>query len=214
MAGSSHLYSHFLKYFLSTYCGFGILLYVYTIATERHQNTTIMFTTNYNTQSPQFKKFNIKLRKVFSTMRAVGYNTTMNAQGISEEKWLDLDLLMYGDDSRWFCSDHDSRILFHYVSLRMTESTNKSINNMMQILDALNIEYTTANNYEMWYLSPTKQDAIFTSYHVTRKHINRADKETLLSDDLLEKLWDYKNELNNEMGSDVKRKLTSEIVYS
>jgi hypothetical protein len=173
-----------------------------------------MFTTNYNTQSPQFKKFNMKLRKVFSTMRAVGYNTTMNAKGISEEKWLDLDLLMYGDDSRWFCSDHDSRIFFHYVSLRMTEPTNKSINNMMQILDALNIEYTTANNYEMWYLSPTKQDAIFTSYRVTRKHINRADKETLLSNDLLEKLWDYKNELNNEIGSDVKRKLTSEVVYS
>jgi hypothetical protein len=36
----------------------------------------------------------------------------------------------------------------------------------------------------------------------------------LLSNDLLEKLWDYKNELNNEMGSDVKRKLTSEIIYS
>ena len=42
MVGSSHLYSHFLKYFLSTYCGFGILLYVYTIATKRYQNTTIM----------------------------------------------------------------------------------------------------------------------------------------------------------------------------
>ena len=42
MVGSSHLYSHFFKYFLSTYCGFGILLYVYTIATKRYQNTTIM----------------------------------------------------------------------------------------------------------------------------------------------------------------------------
>ena len=177
-------------------------------------NTTIMFTTNYNTQSPQFKKFNAKLRKVFSTMRAVGYNTSMNAKGMSQEKNSDADLLLYGDDSRWVCSDYESGILFHFVSIQMQNPTHKSINNMLQILDALNIEYTTGSDYEMWYLSPTKQDAIFTSYHVTRKHINRANKETLLSNDLLEKLWDYKNELNNEMGSDVKRKLTSEIVYS
>ena len=173
-----------------------------------------MFTTNYNTQSPQFKKFNAKLRKVFSAMRAVGYNTSMNAYHMAEENFDDLDLFMCGDNSRNFLADYESRIRFHFVSIQMKNPTHKSINNMLQILDALNIEYTTGSDYEMWYLSPTKQDAIFTSYHVTRKHINRADKETLLSNDLLEKLWDYKNELNNEMGSDVKRKLTSEIVYS
>ena len=173
-----------------------------------------MFTTNYNTQSPQFKKFNAKLRKVFSTMRAVGYNTSMNAYHMAEEKFDNLDLFMCGDNSRNFLADYESGIRFHFVSIQMQNPTHKSINNMLQILDALNIEYTTGSDYEMWYLSPTKQDAIFTSYHVTRKHINRADKETLLSNDLLEKLWDYKNELNNEIGSDVKRKLTSEIIYS
>ena len=41
----SHTYSHFFKYFLSTYCEFNFLLYVYTIATERYQtNTKIMKT--------------------------------------------------------------------------------------------------------------------------------------------------------------------------
>jgi hypothetical protein len=181
----------------------------------------IMFTTNYNTQSPQFEKFNAKLRKVFSTMRALGYKTSMNAYHMDSEKFDSLDLVMSGDNSRNFLHDYESGIKFHYVSIQMKNPntpysvpSHKSINNMLQILDALNIEYTTGSDYEMWYLSPTKQDAIFTSYHVTRKHINRADKETLLSNDLLEKLWDYKNELNNEMGSDVKRKLTSEVVYS
>lgn len=171
-------------------------------------------TINYNFSTPQFQKFNAKLRKVFSTMRAVGYNTSMNAYHMDEEKFNDLDLFMCGDNSRIFSSDYESGIRFHFVSIQMKNPTHKSINHMLQILDALNIEYTTGSDCEMWYLSPTKQDAIFTSYHVSRKRINFSDKETLLQNDLLDTLWDYKKDLDNKIGRDVKTKLSSEIIFS